>query len=779
MLPATVRKSYVDWCRKCAQRSRHVSIDTVWRGPQQTVLTKNAGAALVRSQLADSKRIVVKLGSAVIAREDEAGVALGRLASIVEQVSLLQNQGKEILMVSSGAVAIGRQQLKNEATMQQTLRDSIKHGILQGKPIHKRAAAAVGQNELVSLYDEMFDQYGLSSAQVLVTVPDLQSTEGRQNLRTTLEELIRMRCIPILNTNDAVPPADILNDLVQGKSPEHGSVSVSDNDSLAALLASEVGADLLILLTDVDGLYTGPPSHAASRLISIFRPCDNENIEFGAEDSKVGTGGMGSKVKAATFALDHDVSVVIANGQANVKNVITDIVDGKKVGTFFTSKQECGVSVEDQATKARAGNRALQKLTPIQRASVINKLADLLQDRKAEILAENKKDVENAKKTGVSAPMVSRLTLSANKLDVLASGLRQIADDSYENLGKVLRRTQLADNLELNQVTVPIGVLMVIFESRPDCLPQVAALAIASGNGLLLKGGEEAANSNRYLHSLVREALSIHGVEDLADAVELITTRDDVADLLQLKDYIDLVIPRGSSSMIAHIKAQSRDIPVLGHAEGVCHLFLDKDADLQKAVKLVKDSKCDYPAACNAMETLLVDQSLYKSSPNFLKELFSELQENGVKVNSGPNLTRQMENAPNPTKSLKEEYSSLECTVEIVDDVDSAIKHIHDFGSSHTDSIVTENSETASKFINGVDSACVFHNTSTRFSDGFRFGLGAEVGISTTRIHARGPVGVQGLLTAKWILKGDGQSVADFGENGDCKFIHQPLPLNA
>merc|ERR1740124_1526137 len=376
-------------------------------------------------------------------------------------------------MVSSGAVAIGRQQLKNELSMQQTLRSSLKKGIQTGQPIDKRAAAAVGQNELVSLYDEMFNQFGLSSAQVLVTVPDLQSAEGRSNLRQTFEELIRMNCIPIINTNDAVPPTDMASDEVKG-------VNLRDNDSLAALLASEVNADLLILLTDVDGLYTGPPDQAGSRLISIFKPCDVEAVKFGPEKSKsVGTGGMGSKVSAASFALDHDVSVVIANGQSNVSNVITDIVEGKKVGTFFTSKQECGVSVEDQAIKARAGNRALQKLTPNQRAGIINKLADLLQEKKDKILQENQKDIENAVKAGVSAPMVSRLTLTGPKLDVLASGLRQIADDSFDNLGRMLRRTQLADNLELNQVTVPIGVLMIIFESRPDCLPQVAALSIA------------------------------------------------------------------------------------------------------------------------------------------------------------------------------------------------------------------------------------------------------------------------------------------------------------
>lgn len=275
---------------------------------------------------------------------------------------------------------------------------------------------------------------------------------------------------------------------------------------------------------------------------------------------------------------------------------------------------------------ARTGSRALQALRPEERASCINALADLLESRQKEILEANRKDLEAAEKTGLAKALLSRLSLTPAKLKSLSSGLRQIANDSLTNVGRVLRRTKLAEGLELRQITVPIGVLLVIFESRPDSLPQVAALAMSSANGLLLKGGKEATNSNKYLMELVKEALSPVGA---ANAISLISTREDVGDLLSMGKHIDLVIPRGSSDLVRSIQEQSKHIPVLGHAEGICHVFVDRDADLVKALKIIRDSKCDYPAACNAMETLLIHESHMKS--NFFNDVCSMLQNEGVR----------------------------------------------------------------------------------------------------------------------------------------------------
>lgn len=484
-------------------------------------------------------------------------------------------------------------------------------------------------------------------------------------------------------------------------------------------------------------------------------------------------GGMEAKVKAALWALQGGTSVVIANGtHPKVSgHVITDIVEGKKVGTFFSEVKPAGPTVEQQGEMARSGGRMLATLEPEQRAEIIYHLADLLTDQRDEILLANKKDMEEAEGR-LAAPLLKRLSLSTSKLNSLAIGLRQIAASSQDSVGRVLRRTRIAKNLELEQVTVPIGVLLVIFESRPDCLPQVAALAIASGNGLLLKGGKEASHSNRILHLLTQEALSIHGVKE---AVQLVNTREEVEDLCRLDKMIDLIIPRGSSQLVRDIQKAAKGIPVMGHSEGICHMYVDSEASVDKATRLVRDSKCEYPAACNALETLLIHRDLLRT-PLF-DQIIDMLRVEQVKIHAGPKFASYLTFSPSEVKSLRTEYGDLELCIEVVDSVQEAIDHIHKYGSSHTDVIVTENEKTAEFFLQHVDSACVFWNASTRFSDGYRFGLGAEVGISTSRIHARGPVGLEGLLTTKWLLRGEDHVVSDFSEHGSLKYLHENLPV--
>ncbi|TRY85440.1 hypothetical protein DNTS_016107 [Danionella cerebrum] len=538
-------------------------------------------------------------------------------------------------------------------------------------------------------------------------------------------------------------------------------ISIKDNDSLAARLAVEMRADLLIALSDVEGLYDSPPGSDDAKLLDTFYPGDQQSITYGTK-SRVGIGGMEAKVKAALWALQGGTSVVIANGTHPkvTGHVITDIVEGKKVGTFFSEVKPAGPTVEQQTEMARTAGRTLASLVPEQRSDIICAMADLLTERKDDILSANKKDMEKAVNTGRLSPaLLKRLSLSSSKLNSLSIGLRQIAVSSQDSVGRVLRRTRVANNLELEQITVPIGVLLVIFESRPDCLPQVSALAIASGNALLLKGGKEAANTNRILHELAQEALSIHGVKD---AIQLVSTREEVEDLCRLEKMIDLIIPRGSSQLVRDIQRAARGIPVLGHSEGICHVYVDHEASVEKAAKIIRDSKCDYPAACNAMETLLVHRDLLRTP---------------VKIHAGPRFASYLTFSPSEVKSLRTEYGDLECCIEVVDSMQEAIDHIHKYGSSHTDVIVTENEDTAEQFLQQLDSACVFWNASSRFSDGYRFGLGAEVGISTARIHARGPVGLEGLLTTKWVLRGDGQTVADFSEQGSMTYLHETLPV--
>ncbi|XP_076152355.1 delta-1-pyrroline-5-carboxylate synthase isoform X3 [Alosa pseudoharengus] len=728
-----------------------------------------------RGELRQAKRIVVKLGSAVVTRGDECGLALGRLASIVEQVAVLQSQGREMMIVTSGAVAFGKQRLRHEILLSQSVRQALHSGQNALKDmslpvLEARACAAAGQSGLMALYEAMFTQYSTCTAQILVTNLDFHDDQKRSNLNSTLHELLRMNIVPIINTNDAVVPPPEPNSDLQGVNV----ISIKDNDSLAARLAVEMRADLLIALSDVEGLYDSPPGTDDAKLLDTFYPGDQQSITYGTK-SRVGIGGMEAKVKAALWALQGGTSVVIANGTHPkvTGHVITDIVEGKKVGTFFSEVKPAGPTVEQQTEMARTAGRTLASLHPDQRSEIICTFADLMTEKREEILTANKKDMELAINAGrMAPPMLKRLSLSSAKLNSLAIGLRQIAVSSQDSVGRVLRRTRVANNLELEQITVPIGVLLVIFESRPDCLPQVSALAIASGNALLLKGGKEASHTNRILHEIAQEALSLHGVKD---AIQLVSTREEVEDLCRLEKMIDLIIPRGSSQLVRDIQRAAKGIPVLGHSEGICHVYIDAEASIDKVINIVRDSKCDYPAACNAMETLLVHRDVLRT-PVF-DQIIDMLRTERVKIHAGPRFASYLTFSPSEVKSLRTEYGDLECCIEVVDSLQEAIDHIHKYGSSHTDVIVTDNEETAEQFLQQLDSACVFWNASSRFADGYRFGLGAEVGISTARIHARGPVGLEGLLTTKWVLRGDGHTASDFSEQGSMKYLHENLPI--
>jgi delta-1-pyrroline-5-carboxylate synthetase len=425
------------------------------------------------------------------------------------------------------------------------------------------------------------------------------------------------------------------------------------------------------------------------------------------------------------------------------------------------------MSAREQALAAREAARSLLAAGGQARVAALERIAAALVQRQDEILAANALDREEAAASvragTLGASAAARLELSEGKLRALADGVRAIAA-LPEPVGRLLRHTEVAAGLELRLETAPIGVLLVIFESRPDALPQIAALALRSGNGLLLKGGKEAARSNAALHRVITEALA---PSLPAAAVSLVTSREAVADLLALDDVIDLVIPRGSNELVRHIQQNTR-IPVLGHADGVCHVYVDEAASLPMAQAIVRDAKVDYPAACNAMETLLVHQRWLDEGR--LLALLGALD--GVKLHAHPAQTALLGLPPAP--ALHHEYGDLACTVVIVPDLEAAVEHIHAHGSGHTECIVTDDAQAAERFLAAVDSACVFHNASTRFADGFRFGLGAEVGISTSRIHARGPVGVEGLLTTKWTLRGAGQTVAAV-KAGEVSYTHRDL----
>ncbi|XP_016448137.2 delta-1-pyrroline-5-carboxylate synthase isoform X2 [Nicotiana tabacum] len=707
-----------------------------------------------RAFVKDVKRIIIKVGTAVVTRGD-GRLALGRMGSLCEQIRELTTQGFEVILVTSGAVGVGRQRLRYRKLINSSFADLQKpQGDLDGK-----ACAAVGQNGLMALYDTLFSQLDVTSAQLMVTDNDFRDPDFRRQLNETVNSLLCLKVVPIFNENDAISTR---------KAPYEDSSGIFwDNDSLAALLALELKADLLVLLSDVDGLYTGPPSDPQSELIHTYVKEKHEGLITFGDKSRVGRGGMTAKVKAAVYAAYAGIPVVITSGFAN--NNIIKALDGERVGTLFHREaikwaSTGDIDAREMAVSARECARRLQALSSQERSKILLDIADALEANEEEILAENEADVAAAQQAGYEKALVSRLALKPGKISSLANSVRVLANMD-EPIGRILKRTELADGIILEKTSSPLGVLLIIFESRPDALVQIASLAVRSGNGLLLKGGKEAKRSNAFLHKVITSAIPPSVGEKL---IGLVTSREEIPELLKLDDVIDLVIPRGSNKLVSQIKAATK-IPVLGHADGICHIFIDKSADLDMAKRIVLDAKTDYPAACNAMETLLVHRDLVQTGG--LNDLILELQEKGVSLFGGPKASSLL-NIPE-ANSFHHEYGALACTVEVVEDVNAAIDHIHRHGSAHTDSIITEDKEVAELFLRQVDSAAVLHNASTRFSDGFRFGLGAEVGISTSRIHARGPVGVEGLLTTRWLARGSGQVV-----DGDKAIVYTHKDLN-
>jgi glutamate-5-semialdehyde dehydrogenase len=421
----------------------------------------------------------------------------------------------------------------------------------------------------------------------------------------------------------------------------------------------------------------------------------------------------------------------------------------------------------EKSEKVRLASIKISQTENQNRIKALNFMADYLEKNSKEILEANNADYVNAEKKGISRALLSRLKLSKSKLNSGIEGVRKVGDLA-DPVNQVQIKRELSKGLILERKTVPIGVLGVIFESRPDAVMQISSLAIRSGNGVILKGGSEANLTNTSIVKALQEGLNESGLDK--NAICLLTSRKDSMAMLNLEKYINLIIPRGSNELVKFIQENTR-IPVLGHADGICHLFIDIEANLKMALSVALDSKIQYPAACNAIETLLVHKDI---APAFLEKAIPLFNSNDVKLIGDK---RSVELGLNFEASLEDwetEYLDLILSIKIVDDLEEAIKHVQKYSSKHTDGIITENSDTANKFMNEVDSAGVFHNCSTRFADGFRYGFGAEVGISTQTLPPRGPVGLEGLVTYKYFLKGDGNIVDDFS-SGKAIYTHIDL----
>ena len=422
-----------------------------------------------------------------------------------------------------------------------------------------------------------------------------------------------------------------------------------------------------------------------------------------------------------------------------------------------------------EAESVKVASVFLGQATNEQRCEALTEMANALSDNADEILQSNLIDLERSEKEGLNKSLLSRLQLTKTKLKGCINGVLKVSNLA-DPIGNRQLHRKLDENLILERVTVPLGVLGVIFESRPDALIQIASLAVRSGNGALLKGGSEARATNQAIINSLNIGLSKSKVG--AGALSLLTTRQESLGLLRLDRFVNLIIPRGSNELVQFIQDNTR-IPVLGHADGICHLYVDASVDIDKAISIALDSKIQYPAACNAIETLLIHENV---ADIFLKKGLPIFSNAGVTLR-GDNKSQSL-GVKNPASEAdwSTEYLDLVLSIKIVSNLDEAIEHIRRYSSRHTEAIVTNQKEVAEKFLRSVDSAGVYHNCSTRFADGFRYGFGAEVGISTQTLPPRGPVGLEGLVTYRYFLRGDGDLVKDFA-SGDRSFSHIDLPL--
>lgn len=414
--------------------------------------------------------------------------------------------------------------------------------------------------------------------------------------------------------------------------------------------------------------------------------------------------------------------------------------------------------MKEIAKKVKADSFLLMASSNEMRNTCLKNIIENLKKDKEHILAENKRDIENARLENISSSILSRLLFDEHKMDTVIAGINDLIK-MPDPIGKITLKRELDEGLVLTRTTTPIGVIGVIFEARPDALVQIASLCIKSGNAAILKGGSEALLTNRALFESIKRAIKDSNLPE--HALVQLEARSDVSELLSCYEYVDLLIPRGSNSFVKYIM-DNTSIPVMGHADGICHTYVDEDFDLDKSVRILVDAKTQYPSACNTTETILVHKNAVDKLFPRLNKAFNDAK---IKVFAHKNIIDKFDNAvPATDNSFHTEYLEKTVNVKTVDDIDEAINHINTYGSHHTDAILTNIDSNADYFMNRVDSANVYKNCSTRFADGFRYGFGAEVGISTGKLHARGPVGLEGLCTYKYKLYGNGDIVADYAD---------------
>lgn len=683
-------------------------------------------------------RIAVKVGTSTLTHAT-GRLDIRRVEKLCKVLSDLKNAGNEIVFISSGAIGmgVGKMSLRERPTDMAT----------------KQAMAAVGQCELMYVYDKLFSEHNHVVAQILLTGEDLREEKRHQNFSNTLERLLELGVLPIVNENDTVSTEE---------------VAVGDNDTLGALVAVSVKAELLIVLSDIDGLYTADPraNPAAELIPEVPELTEAILCSAGGKGSSLGTGGMATKLTAAGICMAAGTDMVIVNGENPA--ILYDVTEGRRVGTRFLGKKAlagtapaaekpAARSTQDVMKAAKAAAPLLAAADTAKRNRALECIADRLLTERDSILRANAEDVEAAREK-LGPVMIDRLTLTPERIAGMAAGIRDAVALS-DPAGRVLRRVERPNGLVIEKVAVPLGVIGIIYESRPNVTSDAAALALKAGSAVVLRGGKESFRSNAAI------VHAIHlGLEDAGLPAELVglvedTNRGSARELMEAVGYIDLLIPRGGAGLIQSC-VENAKVPCIQTGTGICHIYVDASADLDMALNVIENAKTSRPSVCNAAEVLLVHRDVAaRLLPRLSDRLVTERAGNNpVELRLDDRARAIISGVPALDADFDTEFLDYIMAVRVVDNADEAIAHIAAHSTGHSDAILTGDRKTAEKFTQLVDSAAVYVNASTRFTDGGEFGLGCEMGISTQKLHARGPLGLEELTTYKYVIRGNGQT---------------------
>ncbi len=686
------------------------------------------------------KRIVVKVGSNVLARED-GKIDVTRMSHIVDQIVWLRQNGYEVIVVSSGAVSCGRSELKLDQEHDHKL-DSVEQ---------RQLFAALGQVKLMELYYDFFREFGVHVGQVLTMKKNFSTEEEYLNQKACVRVMLENGVVPIVNENDTVSITELM---------------FTDNDELSGLMATMMECDELFLLTNVDGVYDGDPQSPQSHIIPFVETNRDIASYVNEEHSSHGRGGMASKLHTAHLVAEQGIRVVIANGTRT--NILIDLVTQPqsvphtdfRVGGKEKQKGD-GIAIsplsaatKERFAKVKEASIELADMTDESRRTVLEALSQEVMKAKEQLLQANLLDLSRMDE---ASPLYDRLKLTPQRLDDIAADMRRVAT-LPSPLGAISKDRVLDNGLHLRRMSVPFGVIGIIYEARPNVTFDVFSLCFKTGNACVLKGGKDAQHTNIAAVSLIHKVLERFDVNPFA--VELLPATHEATDeMLNAVGYIDLCIPRGGRRLIDTVRKQAK-VPVIETGAGVVHCYFDETGDSTIGSLIIDNAKTRRPSVCNSLDTLLIHKKRLQDLPLLLHSLADK----GVELYADATVLQTIK-GHYPEHLLHEatdttwdtEWMSLRMGVKAVSNLDEALHHIATYGSGHSESIVTEDESAQRLFQAKVDAACVYVNAPTSFTDGGQFGMGAEIGISTQKLGARGPMALEELTTYKWLIDGHGQ----------------------